>query len=140
MRSRLLWKLEILHTIGSYYTYSETPIGQWFSDAFGWERNHYDRVVHLSFGLLVWRPLIELTFAKTTGMKRGWKDFLGVAEVAFFSVVYEIVEWLATAVVDPSAGVAFLGAQGDIWDAQKDMGLACCGAVIAALLARCRRL
>lgn len=128
--------LLILHTIGSYYTYSETPIGQWLSAAFGWQRNHYDRVVHLCFGLLIWRPLVELTFARATGISRARRDFVGIAEIAFFSVLYEIIEWITAAIVDPSASAAFLGAQGDMWDAQKDMALACCGAVIAAVLDR----
>jgi putative membrane protein len=52
--------------------------------------------------------------------------------VAWWSIAYEVVEWAVARVADPAAGTAYLGTQGDVWDAQKDMALACLGALIAA--------
>lgn len=122
----------VLHTIGSHYTYAEVPLGDAVRDAFGLARNHYDRVVHLAFGLLMLRPVRELGF-------RGGREpgafatlYFSVAGVALWSAVYEIVEWLTAQVVDPAAGTAFLGTQGDPWDAEKDMTCALVGALGAA--------
>jgi putative membrane protein len=123
----------LLHTIGSHYTYSEVPLGDWARDAFGLGRNHYDRLVHFSFGLLMLRPVCELGFrGRTPG--RFAAAYFGVAGVACWSLVYEVVEWLVARVADPAAGTAFLGTQGDVWDAQKDMALALAGAAMAAAL------
>ena len=123
----------VLHTIGSHYTYSEVPLGDAIRDAFGLARNHYDRLVHFAFGLLLLRPVREL------GFRRGAREpgalatlYFSVAGVALWSAVYEIVEWLTAQVVDPAAGTAFLGTQGDPWDAEKDMTCALVGALVAA--------
>ncbi|HZR84260.1 MAG TPA: DUF2238 domain-containing protein [Candidatus Binatia bacterium] len=122
----------LLHAIGAHYTYSEVPFGDWLRDAAGWSRNHYDRLVHFLFGALFLRPVRELAFrGREPG--RGRAIVLSIAGVAALSVVYELVEWITAAVVDPAAGTAFLGTQGDPWDAQKDMSLACAGALLAAL-------
>jgi putative membrane protein len=123
----------ILHSIGAHYTYSEVPIGDWLRDALGWSRNHYDRIVHFLFGVLVLRPVREVAFRGREPRRRATVA-LSIAAVAAFSVAYEIVEWLTAAIVDPAAGTAFLGTQGDPWDAQKDMALACLGAVLAGLV------
>ncbi|MEW6273393.1 MAG: DUF2238 domain-containing protein [Thermodesulfobacteriota bacterium] len=124
----------ILHAVGAHYTYSEVPVGAWVSELVGWSRNHYDRFVHLAFGVLLLRPVRELAFRP--GREPGpWAvALLGIAAVAALSVSYELVEWLTAIVVDPKAGTAFLGTQGDQWDAQKDMALACGGAVLATVL------
>jgi putative membrane protein len=126
-----------LHTIGSHYTYSEVPLGEWLREATGGSRNHYDRIVHFAFGVLAFRPLLELTFRSPTRMGRAGKYFLVAAQIGFVSVLYEMAEWLTVLVVDKDAGAAFLGAQGDEWDAQKDMALACGGAFLAALAEAC---
>jgi len=131
----------LLHTVGSHYTYSEVPLGDWLRDALDLSRNHYDRVVHFLFGVLMVRPIRQL-FA---GEARGWRpNYIAVATVAFISVLYETTEWLVASVADPAAGTAYLGTQGDEWDAIKDMALACGGAVLSAtvdvlLLGRGRR-
>ncbi len=122
----------ILHTIGSHYTYSEVPAGFWMRDAFGLARNHYDRVVHFSFGLLMVRPIRELGFRRGREPRAFAIFAFSVAGVALWSVLYEVTEWLVAARVDPAAGTAYLGTQGDQWDAEKDMGLAVLGAVIGA--------
>jgi putative membrane protein len=119
-----------LHVIGSHYTYAEVPFGYDLQQWFGASRNMYDRFVHFSFGLLLAYPLREmfLRVAKAEGV---WGYWLPIELVLAFSAAYEIIEWLVAARVDPSAGLAFLGAQGDIWDAQKDMLLAGAGATLS---------
>ena len=123
-----------LHTIGSHYTYSEVPLGDWVRDAFGLTRNHYDRVVHFAFGALLLRPVRELGFGR--GRQRAPGElgtlYFSVAGVSFWSALYEIGEWLTARIVDPAAGTAFLGTQGDPWDAEKDMACALVGSLVAA--------
>ena len=124
----------LLHTIGSHYTYSEVPLGDVVRDAFGLARNHYDRFVHFAFGLLLLRPVRDLGFRRPARREPGKLAtlFFSVAGVGLWSAVYEILEWLTARVVDPAAGTAFLGTQGDPWDAEKDMTCALAGAVLAA--------
>lgn len=119
----------ILHAIGAHYTYAETPIGDWMAPLFGWERNNFDRVVHFLFGLLLAYPVRELYY-RLIGARGLWGIILPVNLMISFSALYELIEWGATMVVNPDAGAAFLGAQGDPWDAQKDMALASLGAAI----------
>ncbi len=126
----------LLHAIGSHYTYSEVPAGAWAADAFDLSRNHYDRLVHFSFGLLFLRPLRELSLGKARGLGFFAIAWLSVAGIAALSTAYELLEWMTAIVVDPTAGTAFLGTQGDVWDAQKDTALACGGAVVALLFER----
>jgi putative membrane protein len=126
----------ILHSIGAHYTYSEVPAGAWASALLGWSRNHYDRLVHFSFGLLMLRPVRELAFHRMRDPGRWAVALLSISGVAALSLGYEIVEWLTAIAVAPQAGTAFLGTQGDPWDAQKDMALACAGAIVAAVLER----
>ena len=122
----------LLHTIGSHYTYAEVPAGEWLKQALDLPRNHYDRIVHFCFGLLMLRPARELTIRRPRALGRWTLFYLSFASVAWWSVAYELMEWAVARVADPAAGTAYLGTQGDVWDAQKDMGLACLGALIAA--------
>ena len=122
----------VLHSIGAHYTYSEVPFGAWMQNAFGLGRNHFDRLVHFSFGLLMLRPVRELGFRPGRAPGRIALFYFSVAGVALWSLLYEVVEWAVAAVVDPAAGTAYLGTQGDAWDAEKDMALAVLGGVIAA--------
>jgi len=119
-----------MHVVGSHYTYAEVPFGVTLQHWFGAERNMYDRLVHFSFGLLMAYPMREM-FHRVARAGTFWSFWLPVELVLAFSAVYEIIEWLVAAGVDPSAGLAFLGAQGDVWDAQKDMVVAGIGAVVA---------
>lgn len=120
--------------VGAHYTYAEVPLGFWVSDAFGLERNHYDRLGHLLQGIipaLLGRELL----LRCTGLVRGKALFWVAVSIALaVSATYEILEWWSALVVDPEAGQAFLGSQGDSWDAQWDMTLAASGAVLAQLL------
>ena len=120
----------ILHVIGSHYTYAEVPFGYTLQRWFGAERNMYDRLVHFSFGFLLAYPVREV-FVRLAKVKGFWGFYLPFDVTMSFSAAYEIIEWLAARVVDPSAGLAFLGSQGDIWDAQKDMISAGTEALIA---------
>lgn len=122
-----------MHIVGSHYTYAEVPLGYYLQEWFGAERNMYDRMTHLSFGLLMAYPMREMFLR--IGKARGvWGYWLPVELVLAFSAVYEIIEWLVAAQVAPSAGLAFLGSQGDVWDAQKDMLVAGLGSMVAMLL------
>jgi putative membrane protein len=123
----------ILHVIGAHYTYSEVPFGFTLQEWFGASRNMYDRVVHFSFGLLFGYPVREV-FMRLSRAKGFWSYYFPVELTLAFSCIYEIIEWLTAARVDPAAGLAFLGTQGDVWDAQKDMLLAGIGTVLTMLV------
>jgi putative membrane protein len=129
----LITAFMVLHVVGSHYTYAEVPFGYELQRWFGSSRNMYDRLVHFCFGLLIAYPMREMFYrvAKTRGV---WGYWLPVELVLAFSALYEIMEWLVAGQVDASAGLAFLGAQGDIWDTQKDMLLAGLGALTAMTL------
>jgi putative membrane protein len=119
----------VLHLIGSHYTYSQVPFGYTLQQWFGAERNMYDRMVHFSFGLLLAYPVHEV-FLRLAKVKGFWGYILPLDLTLSLSAIYEIIEWLVAAGVDPKAGIAFLGTQGDVWDAQKDMLLAGSGAAL----------
>jgi putative membrane protein len=123
----------LLHTLGSHYTYSEVPAGDWARDALGLARNHYDRLVHLAFGALGFRPARELFVGPSPGDRPSRRElYLTFAVIASWSLLYELLEWVVAITADPAAGTAYLGTQGDEWDAQKDMALAAGGALAAA--------
>jgi len=122
-----------LHLIGAHYTYSETPFGFWLQPIFDFERNHYDRIVHFSYGLLIAYPFREILLRQAK-VKQSWSYFLAVIGIMAFSAVYEVMEGFVAIVVSPDLGSAYLGTQGDEWDAQKDSFLAFLGAIIAMLV------
>lgn len=127
-----------LHALGSHWTYSLVPYdqafelisGQSFNELVGWQRNQYDRIVHFAYGLLLAYPIREL-FLRVAQVKGFWGYFLPVVLTMASSMIYELVEWAAAEVFASELGIAFVGAQGDIWDAQKDMWLATLGALIS---------
>jgi putative membrane protein len=123
----------ILHVIGSHYTYSEVPFGYVLQEWLGASRNMYDRLVHFSFGLLLAYPVREL-FLRIAKVKGIWGYYLPLDLTLSFSALYEIIEWIIAMTADPAAGLAFLGSQGDVWDAQKDMALAGTGALITMVI------
>lgn len=129
----------ILHTIGAHYTYSEVPLGEWLHEVLDLSRNHYDRLVHFAFGFLVLRPVRELAFRRPGGVGRFAELYLSVTGVVLWSALYELLEWVVASIVDPAAGTAFLGTQGDPWDSQKDVAMALCGALFGALVEACLR-
>jgi putative membrane protein len=119
-----------LHLVGAHYTYAEVPLGFWLSEAFGLGRNHYDRIVHFAFGLLLAQPFREL-LQRAAGLRPGWSHLMAVMTVLGFSAFYENLEAVTAIIVSPELGAAYLGTQGDEWDAQKDSFLAMLGAVLA---------
>ena len=121
-----------LHAIGAHYTYSKVPLGFWIQDLLDLERNHFDRIAHFSFGLLLVYPLREL-FLRRVRVRGFWAYYLPVSGVLALSGFFEIVEsWIAR-LVSPELGTAYLGTQGDMWDAQKDMTVALLGAIFTIL-------
>lgn len=117
-----------LHSLGSHYTYAEMEHFNAITEFFGFERNHFDRLVHFLFGLLTFRVLFEMITPGTTTVKTALVfTFTLVISISAF---YEILEWFAVIILQPDLGLAFLGTQGDIWDAQKDTIVAIIGALI----------
>ncbi len=123
-----------LHTYGAYYTYSEAPLGFWLADVFAADRNHYDRIVHFLFGLLMYWPFHELA-ARGMRVPARWVAIVGLMFIVSLSALYEAIEWITAMVVDPEAARAFLGAQEDFFDAQKDHVLAIAGGIISFVAA-----
>ncbi len=119
------------HTIGGHYTFANVPF-DWFNDLIGSERNQFDRIGHFSVGLYA--------YAMTEWLLR--KHHCGYTLASFFSLFlvmsvaagYEIIEWWYAALQGGDAGIEFLGSQGDIWDAQKDMLADTLGAIFVLLL------
>jgi putative membrane protein len=130
-----------LHEIGAHYTYSEVPYDQWWqaltghslNAALGWQRNHFDRLLHLLFGLLITYPMREMLM-RLAGLRGAWSYLLPLAAIMALSLLYELIEWSAALVFGGDLGTAYLGTQGDVWDAQKDMACAAVGALAIILL------
>lgn len=133
-----------LHVVGAHYTYSEVPYDAWLQQLGGWfgiqdaslrsllgfERNHFDRLVHLSFGLLMAYPVREV-FIRIVRVRGFWGYYLPLDVMMSFSLIYELVEWGVAVIVGGDVGQSYVGTQGDEWDAQKDMALAALGGLIA---------
>jgi putative membrane protein len=122
-----------LHLIGAHYTYEHAPPGDWLQALFDVQRNHYDRIVHFCFGLLIAHPFRELLL-RAAGVRPAWSPFLAVNCILAFSAFYELLEAAVATLVSPELGAAYLGTQGDSWDAQKDAFLAFSGALLAMAL------
>ncbi len=129
----LIFLFLCLHVYGSKYTYVEHPIGYWLQDLFHTQRNHYDRIVHFSFGFLLAYPMREI-FMNWLHLSKRLSLILPVEVTLSLSVIYELIEWIVADVIFEAGSAAFVGSQGDIWDAQKDMFLATFGAFLAILL------
>ncbi|MBT4866946.1 MAG: DUF2238 domain-containing protein [Planctomycetaceae bacterium] len=139
-----------LHTLGARYLYSYTPYDVWsewllginISETFGFERNHYDRVVHFSFGLLMAVPIQEFE-RRHLKLSLAVSSVLAIECILATSAGYELLEWAIAVIFTPEWADNFLGQQGDIFDAQKDTALATGGAVISicvmAVVSRFRR-
>jgi len=135
----------VLHALGAHYTYAEVPYEQWSRALFGHginavlglERNHFDRLVHLLYGVLVTPAVLELLDVRAP--QRGmWRWLLPWLFMVSHGAIYEVVEWLAALWFGGELGQAYLGTQGDVWDAQKDAALAALGAALAVWWCRAR--
>ena len=122
----------MFHTLGSHYTYAMVPYQDWLPFLAG-GRNHYDRLVHFLYGLLLAYPIREM-FLRIGNVRGFWGYFLPLDLTMSTSMLYELIEWVVALLVGGELGAAYLGTQGDIWDAHKDMALAALGALIAMLV------
>jgi putative membrane protein len=137
----LIFLFLCLHELGAHYTYAKVPYNAWTQAIFGnslnsilgWERNHFDRLVHFSYGFLLAYPVREI-FLRIAYVKGFWGYFFPLDITMSTSMIYELVEWAAAEIFGGDLGVAYLGTQGDVWDAQKDMLLASIGAAIAMII------
>jgi|SRR3989344_754008 len=129
----------IIHTIGAHYTYSQTPF---FSELFGQklQRDHYDRVTHFTFGLLLYYPAFDL-ITRRKGANNSWRFLFAFSLVVASSSLYEIFEWASALIISPDHAFNFISSQGDVFDTQKDMSLASLGALVSATATffKCRR-
>ena len=143
--SRLSYTLIFLflccHEIGAHYTYAQVPYDIWFqkltgrtlNSILGWERNNFDRVIHFLYGFLLAYPIREI-FLRVARVRGFWGYFLPLDLTLSTSALFELIEWRAAELLGGDLGAAYLGTQGDIWDAHKDMALASLGAVLAMLI------
>ncbi|MBA9075348.1 DUF2238 domain-containing protein [Rufibacter quisquiliarum] len=127
-----LFLFMMLHVYGSQYTYAENPFGYWVKDELDLQRNHYDRLVHFGFGFLLSYPMHEVLW-RVTRMRPLFTYLLPVDFAISFGAVYELIEWSVADIFFPAQGMAYLGTQGDVWDAQKDIALAAFGAALTML-------
>ncbi|MFD2784206.1 DUF2238 domain-containing protein [Hymenobacter rubripertinctus] len=128
----LMSVLLFLHTVGGHYTFEKVPF-YWFNNLFGFQRNMYDRVAHFSVGFYAY-ALIEYTDARQLIRSRFISYLLPLCVIGTVAMSYELIEWVYAELAGGDAGAAFLGSQGDIWDAQKDMLADTSGAVFALIL------
>ncbi|RKS24864.1 putative membrane protein [Pseudomonas sp. WPR_5_2] len=130
-----------IHELGAHFTYAKVPYEQWahaltdhsLNAAFDWKRNQYDRLVHLSYGLLIVIPLREM-LCRQTPLRGGWLALMVLSLVLATSALYELVEWIGGEYLGDDQAEAFVATQKDIWDSQKDMALAFLGALICLVL------
>ena len=130
---RLLFLHAAILMAGGHYTYARVPLGFWMQEAFGFARNHYDRIGHLAQGFVPAMLAREILRRKARLPPGGWLFFLVTCVCLAISAFYEFIEWW-TALASGSAATDFLGTQGDPWDTQWDMFFAFVGAIVAQLL------
>lgn len=135
--SQLVHVVLFLHVLiliyGGIYTYALTPLGNWARDTFHLARNHYDRLGHVALGFFPSIFVREILLRRTPLARGRWLSFLVLSVVFAFGAFWELLEWWTTLVVAGDTGTAFLGSQGDVWDAQWDMALVGAGSIVALL-------
>lgn len=130
----LVWIFALILMTGGHYTYAEVPIGNWARDAFGLSRNHFDRVGHVFQGIVPAMLARELLL-RTSQLRPGkWLFTICVCIALAISAAYELFEWQYAVLFGGKQADDFLGSQGDIWDAQKDMFMALCGSIGSQLV------
>jgi putative membrane protein len=130
-----------MHTIAARWIYSYVPYDDWLhalfgfrlSDTLGWQRNDFDRLVHLSYGLCI-APVLFAYFTGRRGWRPGWAALVAVDIIVSTGALYELFEWGIAATLAPGYAEAYNGQQGDLFDAQKDMAVAALGAVVSIAL------
>ena len=143
--SKLSWLLIFIflciHEIGAHYTYSEVPYDDFFNalfnfrlnDLLAWNRNHFDRLAHFAYGLFMVIPFQELC-SQISRSHSNWTYFVAVNIVMSTSLLFELFEWGAAWLFGGELGIAYLGTQGDVWDAHQDMLLSILGALLTLLI------
>jgi len=137
----LIFLFLLLHEVGAHFTYARVPYDAFWLEQFGFslnqslgfERNHFDRLVHFLYGFLLAYPIREV-FIRIANVKGFWGYFLPLDLTMSTSMIFELFEWGAAEFFGGDLGMAYLGTQGDVWDAHKDMGLASLGAFLAMLI------
>lgn len=130
-----------LHEVGAHYTYAEVPYDRWcealfgrtWNELVGWERNHFDRLVHFSYGVLVTYPVREV-FLRVANARGFWGYLFPLLVVMSTSLLFELIEWGAAELFGGDLGMAYLGTQGDVWDSHKDSLLATTGSLLASIV------
>lgn len=126
----LVWLHAIILMVGGHWTYAQVPFGFWMQEAFGFARNHYDRIGHFAQGFVPAMLAREILVRASPLRGSRWLPFLVICFCLAFSAFYELIEFW-TALATGEAATDFLGTQGDVWDTQWDMQLALIGAIIA---------
>lgn len=130
---RLMFLEGLVLLVGAHYTHQRVPLFDWLREPMGWERNHYDRLAHFAVGFLLAIPFREL-IVRFAGARGRAASVLAAVAVMALACFYEITEWWIAAAASPEVGAAYLGSQGDVWDAQKDMMLDSIGGIVSVLL------
>lgn len=125
----------VLQAVGAHYSFEHVPA---FDGLFGFERNHFDRLAHFSIGLNA-LLVCEFLFDKKIVFSRTAAGVLGFFVIVAVAGIWEIVEWIYAVVDGGETGAAFLGSQGDVWDAQKDMLSDALGGITAGIFFIFRR-
>lgn len=137
----LMWFFISLHTIGGHYTFELVPF-DFFNDLlaifnfdflFPTGRNNFDRVGHFFVGVFAY-PLAEFTYRKKYITNLFTAALFGVFALGFWGALYEAIEMIYAIKEGGASGAAFLGSQGDVWDAQKDMLADTLGAIFSLVL------
>ncbi len=129
----LIFVFLCFHEWGATHKYADVPLGEWMKPFISTSRNHYDRVMHLLFGLTLAYPLREF-FLRAAGARGVWAYVLPCEAALGLGAAYELMEAAVASMVSPQAGDAFVGMQGDMRDAQKDMALGLAGAIVTMAL------
>jgi putative membrane protein len=125
----LIFAYLCLHEWGAHHMYANVPLGEWMKPWLHTSRNHYDRIVHFSFGLLLAYPEREILLRKLrlTGL---WALAFPVIFALGLGAAFEIIEAIAAVSLRPDLGDAYISLQGDPWDTHKDMFMGFAGAVV----------
>ena len=126
-----------LQVIGAHYTFELVPF-EGVGNIFGFERNHYDRLAHFVVGLNA-VGIAELLWRYRGAPSARTASIYSVVIIMAVANFWELVEWIYAEIDGGSAGLAFLGSQGDVWDAQKDMLMDTLGALLGAGIFLCAR-
>ena len=138
-----LWMFSVLHSVGSCWIYSYVPYNDWmiylfdfdFNSFFGFSRNHYDRLVHFLFGILLLASSRDLIM-KSYRFNPKQSLFVAFLSLQAFSMLYELFEWGIAISLSEGMAESYNGQQGDMWDAHKDMALAMFGSIITFFFLR----